>query len=106
MPSIASTRMKRLLFALPILVVVGQAWAIARHDVDRMSCASVQAVLEGEGAAILRYRSPRTGNTLYDRYVRDGGQCRRNQTAERARVATADDRSCPVRKCVANVSQR
>jgi hypothetical protein len=98
--------MKQVALALPILVLAGNAWAITRHDVDRMSCASVQAALDAEGVAILRYRSQRSGNTLYDRYVRDSGQCRRNQTAERARVPTADDSSCAVRKCVAKVSQR
>jgi hypothetical protein len=98
--------MKPVALALPILVLAGQAWAIVRHDVDRMSCASVQAVLKAEGAAILRYRSQRSGNTLYDRYVRDGSQCKRNQTAELARVPAADDSSCSVRKCAAKVSQR
>jgi hypothetical protein len=95
-----------ILAPLFLLIFVGEALAISRHDVAGFSCAKVQAILQSEGAAILRYRSKRTGNTLYDRYVSGHSYCSRSQVADTTSVPTADRESCRVKKCIARVTQR
>jgi hypothetical protein len=92
--------MKQIAIAVPLLLLAGEASAISRYDIGNMSCGKVQAILRSEGAAILRYRSKRTGNVLYDRYVLNRSWCPSNQTTEYAGVPTADDPSCDVKRCV------
>jgi hypothetical protein len=91
--------MKRVALAVSLLLVAGEASAISRYDVDNMSCSKVKTILKSEGAAILRYRSKRSGAMLYDRYVQSRSACYGNETTEYASVPTADG-SCSVRRCV------
>jgi hypothetical protein len=91
--------MKRSLLVLPLILMAGDASAISRYNIDRMSCDRVHAIIESEGAAILRYRG-RSGLTLYDRYVSSRRYCPGSQTTETVGVPTADVRSCPVDHCV------
>ena len=91
--------MKTMLFALGLTVVAADAHAISRYETLRMTCGEVQAVLRNEGAAILRYRSKRTGVPLYGRYVYTSFFCDISQYADWKYVPTADDPNCQVKQC-------
>ena len=89
------------LVAAAASLLAAEAHAISRYDPTRMSCDGVQARIAREGAAILRYRSPRNPSLpLYDRYVRDSRFCPMGQVRDRAYVPSADARACPVYKCI------
>lgn len=94
--------MKAAILAIGILsFAASEASAISRYQTMRMGCDDVRGVLRHEGAAILRWQSKRTpGLPLYGRYVSDGRFCNSGEVTEFASVPTADDRACPVRKCV------
>jgi len=94
--------MRRLAIIVPLLLIAGEALAISRYQTSSMSCARVQAAVNSDGAAILRYPAPDNPSLqLYDRYVRDSAQCsRRSQRAQLQSVPAADTPNCKVRKCV------
>lgn len=94
--------MRRLAIVLSTLLLAGEASAISRYQTTSMSCARVQAAVNAEGQAILRYPAPDNPSlVLYDRYVRDSTQCSsRSQRAELQSVPAADTARCKVRKCV------
>ena len=89
----------RAAIALSAVFLATDASAISRYDVGNMSCDRVHAIMQSEGAAILRYRSPQNGLTLYDRYVSDRTYCRRTQDLDQVGLPTSDRASCPVYKC-------
>lgn len=92
--------MRKFILALCITAVSFPALAIQRYNVQSMSCARVQAAVNSEGAAILRYRSARNPSLpLYDRYVRNGSYCDPSRYAKRSYVPTRDNNRCPVLKC-------
>lgn len=91
--------MKTVILALMVALVPMSAQAISRYNVSGMSCDRVHAILSQEGAAILRYPSPRSGITLYDRYVANSLLCDAYQYADRTYIPTADTPSCPVYNC-------
>ena len=92
--------MKALLVAACLLLPAADAWAISRYDPTRMSCGQVQAAIAGEGAVLLRYRSPRNPSlTLYDRYVASPRFCDMGEVRERRTVPSADTGSCTVYRC-------
>ncbi len=82
-------------FSLP----VADAHAINRYTSTSMTCSKVQATIAREGAAIMRYQSPRTGLPLYDRYVKNRLFCSAGETTDRAYIPTSDKQSCPVNRC-------
>lgn len=82
-----------------IALATVEAHAINRYTSTSMSCAEVSSTIAREGAAIMRYTSPRTGNLLYDRYVANRSFCEPGQTTKRASIPTADQQSCPVNRC-------
>ena len=92
--------MKRIAIALSLALTAAQASAISRYDIGNMSCSKVHATIQSEGAAILRYRSPSTGATLYNRFVSNRRYCGSHETAIRASVPTSDRVSCPVSKYI------
>ncbi len=93
--------MKHVAILIPALLLSCEALAIERYQADSMSCASVAAAVDRDGAAILRYRAPNNPSLqLYDRYVRDDRFCSRTQRAKTVSVPARDTRSCQVRKCV------
>ncbi len=95
------TAVKSLLAALLMSSVATAATAASRHDVSKMTCDEVQAILAQEGVATLRYPSGGIlGLFLYDRYVRDQSFCTNGSVAQSAGVPTADKKYCRVRKCV------
>lgn len=76
-----------------------EAHAINRYTSTSMTCSKVKATIGREGAAIMQYRSPRTGLPLYDRYVKSRQFCASGQTTDRAYVPTSDLPACPVNRC-------
>jgi hypothetical protein len=84
-----------------LLVTASSAHAISRHDMGGWSCERVKSVLQSEGAAVLRYRSPRnTSLTLYDRYVSDARYCSPDQVVKSTSIPTTDTEACAVRRCI------
>lgn len=81
------------------MMSAADAHAINRYMSTSMTCAEVGATIAREGAAIMRYQSPRTGMLLYDRYVRDRGFCLPGQASERRFIPTSDQPACPVNRC-------
>ena len=92
--------MSRLLAVAMAIAAVAPAQAVSRYSSLQLSCGEITAIVRREGAAIFRYPSPRrTGVTLYDRYVGNGGYCEHPKVAKRASVPTADTGHCPVLQC-------
>ena len=90
----------------PIVMSVDDVSAATRINAANMSCARLQDVLGAQGAAVVNYRSKRTGGALYERFVRDRNFCRPGETAKPVSVPTADQASCPVRKCIESIEAR
>ena len=83
-----------------LLLVAGEASAVERYETQRMRCAKVQAVVEKDGAAILRRQPTSSGLPRYDRYVHSRHFGQSGEITARASVPTADTKSCTVRRCV------
>lgn len=92
--------MKRIAITILFLLAAKDAWAISRYDTMEMTCDEVHAVLDKEGAAILRYYSAGGFLPLYDRYVKSEEYCGMGEVVRRAGVPTADRQYCPVYKCI------
>ncbi|MCX7304432.1 MAG: hypothetical protein NTV73_08835 [Hyphomicrobiales bacterium] len=90
--------MKRIAIALCLSVISAEAHAINRYNSTSMTCSKVQATIQQEGAAIMRYKS-RSGNPLYDRYVKSRQFCPVGQTTRRSSIPTSDKPSCSVSRC-------
>jgi hypothetical protein len=80
-------------------MLASPALAISRVETTGKSCAQVKSIVQSQGAAILRYHSKRSGQILYDRYVRNRHSCVLGEITKRATVPTADAAHCPVLKC-------
>jgi hypothetical protein len=95
--------MSRLLAIAIVLMAAAPAEAVSRYAATQLSCAEITAIIRREGAAIFRYPSPRrTGFTLYDRYVRNGGYCARHQSLQKVYIPSAGGQQCPVQHCVSS----
>jgi hypothetical protein len=93
--------MNRLLLAIAFALIAADAFAQTRYDIHGMDCADVQALLQKDGVAILRYRSLfNLSLPLYDRYVSGQRECNPGEVASRTGVPTTDRDYCPVYKCV------
>lgn len=84
---------------LTTIAIAGPASAISRYESLSRSCASVQQLIAGERAVILRYPSRNGQLTLYDRYVSDSNQCGISGYAARTYIPTRDNPQCPVYNC-------
>jgi hypothetical protein len=73
------------------------ALAVTRIDSHRTSCQAIQNTLIREGAAILRYQSPR-GLPFHDRYVGDSTLCPTGEASAYASVPSRDG-DCRVIAC-------
>jgi hypothetical protein len=91
--------MKRIFLASALLLAAFPAQAISRYNTQTMSCDRTQQTVAREGAVILRYTSPVTGNPRYDRYVANGSFCDGSHYAQQAYVPTADTHRCVVLVC-------
>ncbi|MGB3501323.1 MAG: hypothetical protein WBA44_06850 [Mesorhizobium sp.] len=95
--------MRTIIIAACLAATVLPASAISRLNTQTMQCENVQRRVQSEGAAILRYKSPRTNMTLYDRYVAHGGFCDTDEYAKIEVVPTADTPRCRVFKCMPRI---
>ncbi|MBW8636546.1 hypothetical protein K1W69_05025 [Hoeflea sp. WL0058] len=96
--------MKRtVVLAICAATIAMPAHALSRYDSTRLSCARIQEILKSEGAAVLRYPSPRIpALTLYDTYAFHSGYCGYDQYAKPSYVPSQDRKRCPVRVCTDN----
>lgn len=91
---------KSLLLAAGLSIVAADAFAASRYDITNMTCSEVQAILQKEGEAILRYGSSRLlGLPIYDRYVSGQKFCEVGEVAAQTGVPTSDKKYCVVHKC-------
>jgi hypothetical protein len=89
--------MKRIILAACAVSISFPAFAISRYNIAGLSCAQVQAILERDGEAILRYPSSRNPNIiLYDIYYALNGKNDNTGTAGSVTVPTSDNPNCPV----------
>ncbi len=93
--------MRKLLLAGAGLFAALPALADPSYTITRMSCANVQATVQGNGSVVLRWRST-NGMPLYGRYVSDRRFCRSGEIITFASVPAAD-KSCNVKKCVLKI---
>ena len=96
--------MRKLLLAGAMMLAAFPAVAEPTYTISNMSCANVQAAVQGNGSVILRWRS-RSGMPLYGRYVSDRRFCRSGEIITFASVPAAD-RSCSVKKCMWKINSR
>ena len=83
--------MKPLFVSVAIAGLATGATAQSGPTTLGMTCAQAKGIVASRGAAVLR-----TGPMTYDRYVRDGRFCARQETATPAWVRTADVAQCPI----------
>lgn len=80
-----------------IFVPVG-ASAISRYNPITMRCSAIRAVVEAEGAVILKWRPP--DNILrFDRYVAGNQYCDTEERIKATTVPSADQAECQVYVC-------
>lgn len=94
-----SARKRACFAAMALSLIAAEAHAINRYTSTSMTCAAAAATISSEGAAIMSHQSTRTGNLIYDRYVRNRQFCQPNETTVRAWIPTSDRKSCPVYRC-------
>lgn len=93
--------MRKLLLAGVLLFATFPVLADPAYTISNMSCANVQAAVNGNGSVILRWRS-RSGASLYGRYVSDRRFCWSGEIITFSSVPAAD-KSCNVKKCVLKI---
>ena len=84
---------------LTTIMAAGPASAISRYESLSKICTSVQQLIAGERAVILRYPSRDDRVVLYDRYVSDTPLCGISGYAARTYIPTRDNPLCPVYNC-------
>lgn len=90
--------MRKVLIACALLGTSFPSAAAPAYTITDMQCSQVRALIETEGAVILRWRS-KSGMSLYDRYVSDRRFCRPGEIVSFASVP-AGGKACTVKKCV------
>lgn len=91
--------MRLVLALVAVSISVLPAGAISRINATALNCGQIQSIIAREGAVILRYKSPRSGATLYNRYVSHPRFCESAKRALFETVPSRDRRACPVRVC-------
>lgn len=82
------------------MLVLIPAFAIERVNTPQNSCATIQNIIQRDGAAILRYPSKNIANyTLYDRYVAGNRFCKRDERVKATSVPSRDQVKCRVYLC-------
>ncbi|MFZ2101613.1 MAG: hypothetical protein WAU86_13710 [Oricola sp.] len=91
---------------LILFAVTVPADALERFRSDTMPCAAVQQTLTDNGRAIIQYPSTKVDNyMLYDQYVSSSAFCTPDEQAVPATVASADDLTCGVYRCLDDTEQ-
>jgi hypothetical protein len=87
------------ILAIAVALSSTNASAISSYTSTSLTCGSIQALIRGQGAIILRRTSKKTGNPLYNRYVRNGNYCNVAQTAMPTYIPASDTNNCRVYYC-------
>jgi hypothetical protein len=74
--------------------------AISTYTSTSLTCGSIKSIILKEGAANFRHTSKRTGNVLYNRYVRNSNYCNVNQTTTPDYIPASDTKNCRVFYCI------
>lgn len=86
--------------AMTVLLAAAPAGAVSRYDTQRMSCAKIQAALDRDSPAILRFQSKQSPSVpIYNLYVGSSEDCEALKVA-RTRSVPAADGQCAVMQCV------
>lgn len=72
-----------------LLLLAGGASAQERPSTQQMSCGQTASLVQARGEVVLT-----TGTYAYERIVRDGGLCSREEDTAPAYVPSADQRQC------------
>lgn len=84
--------------ALLVAAVSGEAQAISRYNATSMSCGTIRAKVESEGAAIFRWKQP-PNIDRFDRLVAHTGYCLWGELATPTDIPSADNKHCMVLNC-------
>lgn len=87
-----------LALALALLPASFEAQAISRYSATATPCATIQATIFAEGAAIYRWIQ-QPDILRYGRYVADDSYCDFGEKALPSYIPSADTPSCGVLKC-------
>ncbi len=86
--------------ALAATLASTNAVAISTYISPSLTCSTIKSHIKNQGAVILRWTSPRTGNPIYNRYVRNANYCNVGQTTRPKYVPASDTQKCRVFYCV------
>lgn len=76
------------------------AGAVTRIRADKNACATIQAVIDRDGSAVVQWPSKRVANyLLYDRYVSPRRMCRISEELVAHTVPARDNPRCVVYLC-------
>ena len=89
-----------IILSLAVVLPSTNATAISRYTSTSMSCSAIKAAIRNQGAVIFRWTSPRTGNPIYNRYVRNENYCNVNQTTRSTYIPASNTTNCRVFYCV------
>jgi len=93
-----SAPLKIAVLALVMAAVSGDAQAISRYNATSMSCASIRATVQAEGAAIFRWKQP-PDIDRFDRIVAHTGHCLWGEVATPTDIPSKDATRCVVLNC-------
>ncbi len=85
--------------AMMLVVVAARSEAAQRLQAESVSCDHLHRTIEAAGSVLVQARS-KSGNQLYDLYVRDEQFCHVGEVVETAYLPSSDRGSCPVKRCV------
>ena len=86
--------------AFGLVFALQEADAILRYDPTTMSCATIKSTVRAKGAVMFYWRSQRTGNPLYGRYVANRNHCELYEVTTTKTVPASDRKNCSVLKCI------
>jgi hypothetical protein len=94
--------MKRLLMILPLLLFVGEAAAVDRHNMSKMTCEEVHTALQtGDKDILMSPSSKVPGMMRHEMYVGDRRACGSPPNwAQPTKIKVADGKSCTVYRCI------
>ncbi|WP_419912981.1 hypothetical protein [Hoeflea sp.] len=92
--------MKKLILSLTVLLSATPAVAVQTYDIGNRTCSQVQAIVQRDGVAQLRYNSKSNPSVpIYKRYVAGSTYCGSRSIANLATVPTRDNAACRVKIC-------
>jgi hypothetical protein len=91
------------MYVIPIQASANES--VLRLQSASESCDSIQTSINNTGAAVVYYPSERDQSlTLFDKFVSGSSLCKPNENGVQISIATADNPSCSVTKCMMDSS--